>query len=625
MIDKFAHGFINSVYDFNDFTLNELICKLAQKMDEVITQSNESFNYLDWLKNEGVSDEVQAIMNSMLEDGTLENLINIEKYDKLKNDLLEEFNNKINRVAFIMPEPSDAARNTQILQTYLNIAKENNVQVTVLFKNGDYKLNTCIIYSNTNIILSNKTNLIHIMNSYYNPDTGSNKDIPILFLNSKPFDANDSNITSYNGRSNIRFIGGNLDCQSGFLFNHGKNILIEKVKFKNIKSDHAIQIGGCKNVIIKDCEFEGMLNTSDNRQYVEMIQIDWLTSSAEPYWVSGSNIFDGTINDGIIIENCRFKKGNDNYGYLKTCIGSHSSDGVNKNKNITIKNCEFNDFEYGGVVIDKMINVTLYNNNFYTSSSQTPIQITNSKNVYIDQTNKINGGGRGIYCIDSNNIYIDGIEINNIVGTSDYVLFGECNNVNLNNIVIKNSIGGNYNVLIRNCSNFSSNNCKDIDTTTSFNYYFRVYNKNNLINENIFINNVISNKHDISIAPNSVNKIICSDNETIWRGNISTGQIILDDDIDKFTNLKIYYDFYGNCCNDLIFDNNQCNIRNINLPDNLSTSTTIVVMDLKLRLIDNKTISISVNNKVTIENGNVNVDNNSIINIYKIRGKRITF
>ena len=625
MIDKFSCNFINSVYHFNDYTLNELICKLAQKMDEVITQSNESFNYLDWLKGQGLSDEVIKIMEGWKDDGTLENLINIEKYNKLKDELLEIFDNKINRLAFIMPEPSDASTNTRILQSYLDIAKENNVQVTILFKNGNYKLNTCIIYSNTNIILSNKTNLIHIMNSYYNPDTGSNKDIPILFLNSKPFDTDDSNITSYNGRSNIRFIGGNLDCHSGFLLNHGENILIEKVKFKNIKSDHAIQIGGCKNVIIKDCEFNGMLNTNDNRQYVEMIQIDWVTSTGQPYWVSGSNIFDSTINDGIIIENCRFKKGSDNYGYLKTCIGSHSSDGANKNKNIIIKNCDFNNFEYGGVVLDKMINVELYNNNFYTTSSQTAIQITESENVYIEKTNKINGGGRGIYCIDSNNIYIDGIEINNIVGNSDYGLFGECNNVNLNNIIIKNSTAANYNILIRNCSNFSSNNCKDINSTTNFNYYFRVYNKDNLINENIAINNVISNKQDVSIAPNSVNKIICSDNETIWRGNISTGQIILDDDIDKFTDLKIYYDFYGNCCNNLIFDNNQCNIRNINLPDDLSSSTNIILMDLKLTLIDSKTISININNKITVENGIPNSSSISSINIYKIRGKRITF
>ena len=76
MIDKFSHGFINSVYEFNDFTLNELICKLAQKMDEVITQSNESFNYLDWLKKQGLPDEVINILLAWKEDGTLETLIN---------------------------------------------------------------------------------------------------------------------------------------------------------------------------------------------------------------------------------------------------------------------------------------------------------------------------------------------------------------------------------------------------------------------------------------------------------------------------------------------------------------------------------------------------------------------
>ena len=76
MIDKFSHGFINSVYKFNDFTLNELICKLAQKMDEVITQSNESFNYLEWLKEQGLPDEVINILLAWKEDGTLSSLIN---------------------------------------------------------------------------------------------------------------------------------------------------------------------------------------------------------------------------------------------------------------------------------------------------------------------------------------------------------------------------------------------------------------------------------------------------------------------------------------------------------------------------------------------------------------------
>ena len=87
MINKFSYGFIKSVYDFNDFTLNELICKLAQKMDEVITQANESFNYLDWLKEQGLPDEVIKIMVEWKEDGTLETLINDVLLQNIQNDL----------------------------------------------------------------------------------------------------------------------------------------------------------------------------------------------------------------------------------------------------------------------------------------------------------------------------------------------------------------------------------------------------------------------------------------------------------------------------------------------------------------------------------------------------------
>ena len=89
MIDKLPCGFINSVYHFNDYTLNELICKLAQKMDEVITQSNESFNYLEWLKEQGLPVELQGILNTMLEDGTFENIINQNVFNGLNNRINE--------------------------------------------------------------------------------------------------------------------------------------------------------------------------------------------------------------------------------------------------------------------------------------------------------------------------------------------------------------------------------------------------------------------------------------------------------------------------------------------------------------------------------------------------------
>ena len=97
MIDKFSHGFINSVYDFNDFTLNELICKLAQKMNEVIYQSNESFSYLDWLKSQGLSDEVINVLTEWKDNGTLDVIINDHVFNKLSNRI-DEINNSINNL-----------------------------------------------------------------------------------------------------------------------------------------------------------------------------------------------------------------------------------------------------------------------------------------------------------------------------------------------------------------------------------------------------------------------------------------------------------------------------------------------------------------------------------------------
>ena len=95
MIDKFSHGFINSVYEFNDYTLNELLWKLAQKMDEVITQSNESFSYLDWLKGQGLSDEVINVLTEWKDNGTLEVIINGHVFNELSNSI-NEINNSIN-------------------------------------------------------------------------------------------------------------------------------------------------------------------------------------------------------------------------------------------------------------------------------------------------------------------------------------------------------------------------------------------------------------------------------------------------------------------------------------------------------------------------------------------------
>ena len=154
MIDKLPYGFLNSVYGFNDYTLNELICKLAQKMDEVITQSNESFNYLDWLKNEGLPDELKDIMNTMLEDGTLENLINQNIFNDLNNKI-NETNTQLNNISrnflFFGGKSGVEFDNTTALQNLVNLLHEHGGG-TIYIPKGVYYFNSPIYWkSNVNL------------------------------------------------------------------------------------------------------------------------------------------------------------------------------------------------------------------------------------------------------------------------------------------------------------------------------------------------------------------------------------------------------------------------------------------------------------------------------------------
>ena len=96
MIDKFEYGFLNRVYGYDDYTQLEINSKLIQKIDEVIENCNNAFEFLDWLKEQGIPEEVENILFTWKEDGTLENLSNKKQIDNLRN----EMNNKINNLSY---------------------------------------------------------------------------------------------------------------------------------------------------------------------------------------------------------------------------------------------------------------------------------------------------------------------------------------------------------------------------------------------------------------------------------------------------------------------------------------------------------------------------------------------
>ena len=117
MIEKFMYGFLDRVYGAEDYTQLEINSKLIQKMDEVIENCNSAFEFVEWLKEQGVPDEVQSIINAMLEDGTLENLINIDKLNQLFTQLSDS----------IKSELDTKVNNKELLSSFL---KMDNIIIT---------------------------------------------------------------------------------------------------------------------------------------------------------------------------------------------------------------------------------------------------------------------------------------------------------------------------------------------------------------------------------------------------------------------------------------------------------------------------------------------------------------
>ena len=75
MIDKFMYDFIDRVYDADDYTQQEINAKLIQKIDELTEYCNQAFEFMDWVKEQGLREEVVNTLQTWKDDGTLEELI----------------------------------------------------------------------------------------------------------------------------------------------------------------------------------------------------------------------------------------------------------------------------------------------------------------------------------------------------------------------------------------------------------------------------------------------------------------------------------------------------------------------------------------------------------------------
>ena len=75
------------VYTYDGLSMQELLCQFFTKINECIKVSNETIDLASWLVNEGLKIEVVNKLMLWLEDGTLENLINVNLFNTLNNKI----------------------------------------------------------------------------------------------------------------------------------------------------------------------------------------------------------------------------------------------------------------------------------------------------------------------------------------------------------------------------------------------------------------------------------------------------------------------------------------------------------------------------------------------------------
>lgn len=133
------------------------------------------------------------------------------------------------------------------------------------------------------------------------------------------------------GASSFSFSGGMIDCRGGtmaFVWACADDVLLENCIIKDNPNNHAIQIDGCSNVVIRNVMFAGYEYGGINTR--ETIQIEPTTAGAISgnYATSPVKCKDGDFhfNRNIVITGCYFGK-SDKCGPHLTPVGHHSITG----------------------------------------------------------------------------------------------------------------------------------------------------------------------------------------------------------------------------------------------------------------------------------------------------------
>ena len=178
---------------------------------------------------------------------------------------------------------------------------------------------------------------------------------------------------SDNAASNYGLSGGVVDGIGRvrhFIFIHCENVLLENCIVLDSPNNHAIQVTGAKNVMIRNCMFAGY-NFRGNL-YAETIQIEQSHPGAigwQLFTSSNVNVGEYRFSENVTVEGCYFGK-SDKFGAPLIPIGHHGMEYKSSVTGCYIHGCVFDNPLYMALRPYAYSNLVVENNTFISTEEK---------------------------------------------------------------------------------------------------------------------------------------------------------------------------------------------------------------------------------------------------------------
>lgn len=540
------------VYSYNGLTMQDLLCQFFTKINECITVSNETIDLAKWLVNEGLEIEVVKKLMIWLEDGTLENIINVNLFNTLNEKIsgfssqLEQNVNYINDIGVNIK--SLGAKGDGLTDDTNAILKASKLGCKIFFPKGEYVLNTnkidlsqgclfegvtqndsVIIYAEgssdylfninlysgfKNIGIKFNNNFLGCAinlepgrisfenNSYHYPDSYLLENIKISFkyqsgygtglkIDLKNYDSN-GNVYCSNVRNYLSYLNVNF-----FNVLDGEKCIEIKLNQKDTVSNKVWFTSSMFNKIYSNRCVYGLYLSANNKSSVGFDTIDNILFSNFQIQTSNSNFFENTDNQTtpIYLKNNSSSKIKISFNNLTIWDSESGESGYLKNVDININGVYFGyslkrelGYSYGFENINSNINIL-------DSSMQSKFDDKGIETTVFDLN-----GGTSIRpnTNTTNKTYKAGIDVyTNMVDSQNADFNLELYDINRNKNAELNLCRNNFNLTIKDTSGVMRNLLK-FGTSN-------VYNSHSASEQGFYISNGMYFKYEISDVEVPVN------------------------------------------------------------------------------------------------------------------------